>query len=224
MHLGILAGLQSEARCLSGTLPGAHTIQFSGARLDGARRAARRLVDGGATHLLSFGLAGGLDPALAPGTLLLPGRLLTAGGTGIPVDTAWHARAMALLGSLQPITAPMVGSDQAIATAADKAALFARTGATAVDMESHVLAEAAPDLPLLILRVVADSAGDALPPAALAGIKADGSTDLAAVLGSVLRRPGQIPALLRLGKAAARAEATLRAAARLGGPTGFGLL
>jgi len=216
IHLGILAGLQSEARCLSGS---AYTVALSGARLDGARRAAQSLVAGGATHLLSFGLAGGLDPALPPGTLLLPQRLLTPDGRSIPVDTAWHARALALLAPLHPIASPMVGTDDAIATAAAKAALFARTGASAVDMESHVLAAAAPQLPLLILRVVADSAEDALPPAALVGIKPDGSTDLTAVLRSVLRQPGQIPALMRLGKAAAKAEATLRAAVRLGGLT-----
>ena len=209
-HLGILAGLQSEARCLSGS---GYTIALSGARLDGARRAAQGLVAGGATHLLSFGLAGGLDPALPPGTLLLPQSLLTPDGRSIAIDAAWHARALALLAPLRPITGPMVGTDDAIATAAAKAALFARTGASAVDMESHVLAAAAPQLPLLILRVVADGANDALPPAALVGIKPDGATDLLAVLGSVLREPSQIPALMRLGQAAAKAAATLRAAA-----------
>jgi adenosylhomocysteine nucleosidase len=221
-HLGILAGLQSEARCLSGVPGGPRTIALSGARLEGAQRAALRLVAAGATHLLSFGLAGGLDPALAPGTLLLPTRLLTSSAP-VVVDAAWHARAADLLAALNPKTAAMFGTDEAIATAAAKAALRARTGAAAVDMESHVLADAAPALPLLIVRVIADSAADALPPAALVGIKPDGSTDLAAVLRSVLGRPGQIPALMRLGRAAAKAEATLRAAARLGAPTGFGL-
>ena len=214
VHLGILAGLQSEARCLSGS---GYTVALSGARLDGARQAAQTLVAGGATQLLSFGLAGGLDPSLAPGTLLLPRTLLTPDGRSIPVDAAWHARALARVAPLRPITSPMAGTDEAIATAAAKAALFARTGASAVDMESHVLSAAAPHLPLLILRVVADSAEDALPPAALVGSKPNGSTDLMAVLRSVLGQPDQIPALIRLGKAAAKAEATLRAAVRLGG-------
>ncbi len=208
-HLGILAGLQSEARRLSGS---GYTIALSGARLDGARLAAESLVSAGATHLLSFGLAGGLDPALRPGTLLLPRRLMTQAGS-IAMDAAWHARALAALASLAPVTTPMIGTDIAIASPARKARLFGDTGASAVDMESHVLASAAPQLPLLILRAVADSAEDALPPAALVGIKPDGATDLLAVLASVLRRPGQIPALMRLGRAAAKAEATLRAAA-----------
>jgi len=74
------------------------------------------------------------------------------------------------------------------------------------------------------VRAVADSAEDALPAAALVGIKPDGSTDLAAVFDSVMRRPTQIPALMRLGRAAAKAEATLRAAARQGLSSGFGLV
>lgn len=209
-RLGILAGLQSEARCLSGS---GYQIALSGARIDGARRAARQLIDSGATHLLSFGLAGGLDPALPPGTLLLPHTLLRPDGRSHPIDPAWHARALSLLSPLRPIVTTMVGTDEAIATATAKAALFAQTHASGVDMESHVLAQAAPGLPLLILRVVADSAADTLPAAALVSIRPDGSTDLAAVLRSVLGQPGQIPALARLGRAAAKATATLRAAA-----------
>jgi hopanoid-associated phosphorylase len=220
-HLGILAGLQSEARCLSGlTVP--NSIALSGARLDGARRAAERLVADGATHLLSFGLAGGLDPALAPGTLLLPTSVLDRDRTW-PVDAAWHGRAKAQLGALTPLTGPLYGSDEAIADPDAKARLHARTGALAVDMESHVLASAAAGLPLLVIRVVADGAADSLPPAALAAVRPDGTTALAAVLGSLLRQPAQLPRLMRLGRAAKAAEQTLRAAVTLGASTGFGL-
>lgn len=218
--LGILAGLQSEARCLSGS---GHTIALSGARLDGARRAARGLIAGGATHLLSFGLAGGLDPALAPGTLLLPTHLRIPDCGSVAVDPAWHARALALLAPLHPVTTAMAGTDEAVASAAAKAALFARTGASAVDMESHVLAESGPTLPLLILRVIVDGAEGGLPPAALAAVRPDGSTSLLAVLGSLVRQPGQLPRLLQLGREAQAGERTLRAAAALGAPSGFGL-
>jgi hopanoid-associated phosphorylase len=221
VHIGILAGLRSEARCLSGLTP-PHSVALSGARIDGARSAARRLLDAGATHLLSFGLAGGLDPALAPGTLLLPERLLTLRGESFRVDATWHAAALALLAALKPVTAPSVGSYDAVSSTANKAAIFAQTRAVAVDMESHVLAQAAPSLPLLIVRVVADGAFDTLPPAALVAIRPNGSTDPLAVLGSVLRRPGQLPHLLRLGRAAQAAEKTLRAAVALGASTGFG--
>ncbi len=223
VHLGILAGLQSEARCLSGlTLP--HGIALSGARLDGARRAARQLVEGGATHLLSFGLAGGLDPTLRPGTLLLPTGIIDPSGKNWPADPAWHGRATALLAGLAPRAGSLHGADEAVADAGAKARLHGDNRALAVDMESHVLAAAAGDRPLLVIRVVADAAADSLPPATLAAVRPDGSTALGAVLGSLLRDPAQLPRLLRLGRAAQAAEQTLRAAVTLGASTGFGLL
>ena len=49
-----------------------------------------------------------------------------------------------------------------------------------------------------------------MPPAALAGMAADGSTDVPAVLRSLLRAPGQIGGLLRLARDASAARATLK--------------
>ena len=40
----------------------------------GRKTAARRLIDDGSDALVSFGLAGGLDPALRPGALIVPRR------------------------------------------------------------------------------------------------------------------------------------------------------
>jgi adenosylhomocysteine nucleosidase len=52
---------------------------LSGARTAGAERGAGALIAAGATYLVSFGYAGGLDPALMPGTLLLPDKVLPQG-------------------------------------------------------------------------------------------------------------------------------------------------
>jgi adenosylhomocysteine nucleosidase len=216
-YLGILAGLKSEAATLKGApfdrLP---LILLSGARPDLARMAAGRLAAAGCTHLLSYGLAGGLDPSLAPGTLLLPETVLAP--EALPVDAAWHGRAAALFGDMNPVTAPLAGVDIAASSPEAKRALYARSGAASVDMESQHLARAAEaaGLPFLVLRVVADTAGDSLPPAALVGVRPDGGTDIPAVLLALLRRPGQLPALMRLGSAAAAANRTLLRCARRG--------
>jgi hopanoid-associated phosphorylase len=187
------------------------TVALSGARRDGASAGVRRLLAEGATHLLSFGLAGALDPALSAGTLILPDRIVQAGGSEHCSDPVWHARLAELFHDRQPVIGRHLGADQAIADASGKSALLAATAARAVDMESHVLAAAAAEagLPFAVIRVICDDAGTALPPAALAAIRPDGSTDLLAIALSVLRAPGQIPALRRLGRAAAQAEATM---------------
>jgi adenosylhomocysteine nucleosidase len=214
-HLGILAGLQSEARCVLPHLPDDEellvSIALSGARLDGASTACAKLVSAGATHLLSFGLAGGLDPALPAGTLLLPDTLITPDHTARRVDATWHARLVELFGDQNPRVGRHLGADLAIAAVTDKAAVFAGTAALAVDMESHVLALVADEagLPFAMIRVVCDAADATVPPAALKAVRPDGSTDILAVLGSLLGRPRQIPALRRLARSAAAAERVL---------------
>jgi adenosylhomocysteine nucleosidase len=103
-----------------------------------------------------------------------------------------------------------------VAHAADKARLFAATGAAVVDMESGAVAAVATaaGLPFAVLRVVCDPAGRDLPPAALVALDGDGAIAALGVLASLLRHPGQIPALLRLARDAAAARTGLRALVR----------
>jgi hypothetical protein len=78
-------------------------------------------------------------------------------------------------------------------------------------MESQVAARFAAkrNLPLAALRVISDDASHILPPAALVAMKPDGGIALGRVLGSLLRRPGQVPALVRTAKASNKAFAEL---------------
>jgi hypothetical protein len=78
-------------------------------------------------------------------------------------------------------------------------------------METHVAARVAArrDFPFVALRVISDDAGSTLPPAALVGMKPDGGMALGAVLWSLARKPGQLPALIRTGNQAGRAFKSL---------------
>ena len=80
----------------------------------------------------------------------------------------------------------------------DKTDLYERTGAWAVDMESHIAARAARrhNRPFAVLRVICDPGDRTLPPAALVAMKPDGSIDIQAILRSVLSRPEQILSLM----------------------------
>jgi hypothetical protein len=112
-----------------------------------------------------------------------------------------------------------------IATVTEKQALHTETGALAVDMESHIAARVAArhDLPFAIIRVISDSANEALPPAALVGMKPDGSMALGAVLASLARNPSQLPALIRTGLHAGRGFSELRRVGDVLGSLGVGL-
>ena len=106
----------------------------------------------------------------------------------------------------------IVGSDTIVASATQKQALYEATGALAVDMESRIAARVAAryNLPFAIIRVISDSANEALPPAALVGMNPDGSMALGAVLASLARNPTQLPVLIRTGIHAGRAFSELR--------------
>ena len=113
----------------------------------------------------------------------------------------------------------VAGADAPVAYPAAKAALRSSSGATAVDMESVVVARAATRhrLPFAIVRAIADPAHRALPQAAFVAMRADGGVDLAAIVGALFREPRQLPALAQLALDARRAFAALvRARALLG--------
>lgn len=109
----------------------------------------------------------------------------------------------------------IIGRDRIMASPAEKAALCAETGALAVDMESHVAARVAArhGLPFAAIRVISDTAHDALPPAALVGMNPDGSMALGRVLLSLARNPAQLPALIRTGR---HAEVAFRTLGKIG--------
>jgi len=95
-----------------------------------------------------------------------------------PTDRAW-ARALldALPGALH---AEIIGADAPVAHPLEKRRLHVRTGAVAVDNESHVAARiaAAYRIPFAACRAVIDPAHSELPPAAVTGLRHDGTADV----------------------------------------------
>ena len=171
----------------------------------GAEAAAERLVARGATALVSFGLAGGLDPALLPGAVIVPAEVME-GGQRYRTDYALCAR----FGGQAPLRA--LAAPSILATQQEQRAAHDATLAVIVDLESGAVARVAArhGLPFTAVRAVCDPAGFALPPLALEALDAGGRIGPWRVLRSVLRRPGQIPALLALSGHAAEARAALR--------------
>ncbi|WP_439814846.1 phosphorylase family protein [Zavarzinia sp. CC-PAN008] len=208
--IGFVVGLAAEARRLA---PHPLVAQ-AGGNTERAQAGARDLASQGATALVSFGLAGGLDPALKPGDLILATHILAPDGTPLPCDAALVARLHALLPQAKP--GVILGSPTIVASAADKARLYQRHGALALDMESHGMATAAQalGLPFTALRAVCDPADRALPPAALTALTPEGEERPLAPVWAALRAPAQIPDLIALGRCSASAFKTLGGVAR----------
>src|SRR5262245_24899515 len=154
-------------------------------------------IGGECRGLISFGIAGGLLPGLRPGTLLV-GSTIIAETARFATDRAWSRNLLrcvpgAVQGAIAGVPPPAVAHPDA------KRALHLRTGALAVDNESHVVASvaAARGLPMAAIRVILDPAGRELPRCALFAMRPDGTIDLAALMRGLLRRPNEVPMLLR---------------------------
>jgi hopanoid-associated phosphorylase len=158
--------------------------------------------------VISIGLAGALSAHLKVGEVVIAEQIVT-GLESWQCGEAWRVRLLSRLP--QAHQGQIFGSDVIIEKAETKAGLYDATGALAVDMESQVAARFAAkrNLPLAALRVISDDASHILPPAALVAMKPDGGIALGRVLGSLLRRPGQVPALVRTAKASNKAFAEL---------------
>jgi nucleoside phosphorylase len=125
------------------------------------------------------------------------------------VNARWLANLQILIPNAR--TGPIHADGTMIATAADKRALHAVTGAIAADMESHIAARVAArhKLPFVIIRVISDAADRDLPRAVRLGMKPDGGMAPGAVILDLLRDPRQLPALIRIAIDAERAFRSL---------------
>jgi adenosylhomocysteine nucleosidase len=212
-----VTGLKFEARIAAGEGVGV-ICAGNGERL---RRCLHEALSTRCSGIISFGLAGGLDPELECGRWVVADSII-AGAARFETDRQWRAALMQRLGG--STTASIAGSGAPLVDAKSKSAMRQRSGAAAVDMESHIAAEIAQacDVPFAACRVIIDPADRTLPAAALAAQRGDGSLDITRVAGGVLRAPSQLPALLRLALAARTARASLARGRRLlGAGLGF---
>ncbi len=209
----VVVGLAFEARIAAG--PGIEVI--CGGKGRDLAGLLTRAIRHGCRGLISFGVAGGLDPDLGPGACVVASAILS-GRTRLQTDHQWSQN---LLSTIPGATHGMLmGVAEPVATPEAKRALHERTGAVAVDMESHIVAQVGltHGVPVAAIRVVTDPAVRALPACALAAMRADGTTDIPAMLRSVLQRPGDLPALFRTALDARAARATLLRGRQLLGP------
>ena len=222
MRIGIVIALDAEARTLPARPGGLleHTqyqLAVCGPGPTRAACAARALLDSGCEALLSFGLAGGLDPKLRPAALIVANTVLCADGDQLPCAASLRDALRRRLVTRQPVMAALYGATEPIMTQADKRRLYNGLQVAAVDMESAAIGRVARDRsrPFAVLRCVVDPADFKVPRAALAGMAAEGGSRPLATAMALLRHPSELPDLIRLAVWYGAALRALRGAGAL---------
>ncbi|MGB7732906.1 MAG: hypothetical protein WBL72_04345 [Thermoguttaceae bacterium] len=218
-HLGFVFALGIESGCFEDVLQGMLTIRaggltiregglggrriamiLAGAGQHNARRATEILIDGHhPTRVVSAGFAGGLSPTLQRNDILIADRLLNLDGGELSVELPPGLAAAATQPGVRRGT--LLTVDRVIRTPHDRQALFRRTRALGVDMETFAVAEvcAARQVAFSSIRVTNDAADQALPRDVehlLAQKTA--AARLGAALGALLHRPGSAKDMYQL--------------------------
>ncbi len=162
-----------------------------------AARATQLLVAGHRPGIIiSAGFAGGLDPALQRGALVRPARVVA--------EDASRLLPLVVPPLHDPAAAPpttIVTTAAIVVSPAEKRALAARSGAHLVDMETLAVAAVAAEagLPCAAIRVISDTADEALPPEVVTLARPQSMLRLlGGTIGAVGRRPGAALDLWRL--------------------------
>lgn len=230
--IGIVSAMAAEARFLSTQvsrrvarvrLRDGSLVQVGGIGAQAAAGCALELVAAGVTALASWGLAGGLDPALRPGTTVLPAEVVSRNGKVWSTSRQWCQRLQTLAGSAPGASGILVGgrlltSPRVIESVADKAEVFRATGAAAVDMESLAIAQVAAmhGLPFIAVRVIIDAADDTVPQCIMTAMSTTGELRIGRLLAGLVYAPADLPALLRLAQRYRLAGRALAAIGRSG--------
>ena len=190
----ILAAMQPEADAVARAVAGVAGVSVGVVGI-GARDVPAISRDQTSLVLLAC-LAGGLDPALRTGDVVVdpPPAILPPGARVGRIHTA----------------------DRLVSTVAEKAALFAATGAACVDMETAGVRRAADaaGVRLVAVRAILDTAREPLPAYVLGLTDARGRPRVGRVTRLLLRRPWAIRDLVRLGRTSKRALRSLGEAVR----------
>lgn len=226
----VLTGLESEAHALARALEiprlgradfvafGRGRLRMAAVGLGAGRLDARwdaMAGDGPVAQVVSAGVCGGLDPALRPGDLIVPQRVLAPGGEVLDVSPAMRRAILDRIGPV-PAAAILATSDRVLSTPEAKADLRARTGAAAVDMESAAVMRraAAAGAAALVVRGVSDAAGETVPAELLEVMSPDGHVRAVRALAALVFSPRLVGDALRLRRDTRRALGAVASALR----------
>ena len=232
--IGLVVALPAEARALMGRGRWQHAkghlfrrfhlnnsthlmVVRSGLGMENAFLASQWLIAEGVAALGVSGVSGGLDPGLEPGDMVLADSIIQENGN--TCQQIWEGNSKFVEISYDALIAkgiltyrgPIISVQKAVLSALSKQALFAKTSALAVDMESAAVAAAASkaSIPFFALRTVCDRAARSIPVEIFDCLNQAGRVRPLHLFWTLLLNPILISDLLRMKKDFALASAAL---------------
>ncbi len=234
LSAGVITALASEMRIMPGrqqawklgSMPVrihknalARTVAFvrSGIGLDNSFDAATMLLEAGVLRLSSTGIAGGIDPSLGSGDVVVATTVLSPRKSGSVYimrcdDKLSDAITQRLeMNGVVVRRGPVFSSPEPVCMIREKQRLFRETGATVVEMEASGVARAAmgSGAPLVVLKVVSDEAGISIPCELTRALRDDGTINMLNVVTSILKRPRLARQIITLEKGFSAAISSL---------------
>jgi adenosylhomocysteine nucleosidase len=168
-----------------------------------------KVVPKDCTGIISTGLCGGLAADVAVGQIVICDKLVTPADTEYVRAHNWYEGDPRWREDLFAATHGMAvdwWSSGAFNTANDeaqRAALYTKTKCSVIDDETFAVAELAHrrGIAFQAMRSVSDGFEDNLPPAVIDALNANGTTNIEAVIASVVTDPLQIPSLIKTAHA-----------------------
>lgn len=168
--------------------------------------------------VISIGFAGGLDPELETGDLVICSRTMTQEHSSEPwtpttMDQTLLETVLKALATTAYRTGALLTVPSPLLHPGDKEAAFEASGAAVVDMEGHWIAMECRKarVPFVGLRTVLDTAQDRLPKLAEDIVAAKGQREKLIAATYIARRPWETIRLCLLWRKAQRTSATINA-------------
>lgn len=175
-------------------------VAVSGVGFEKSRQATSAVILGHKPRwVLSAGFAGGLQPALAKGDMVMVNQIVEPSGKQLSIDLQIDAEQLRRRPGLH--VGRILSQDRLVPRTKEKAALGQQYDALSVDMESMVVAEVcrAEHIRFMGIRVISDPVDDELPPEMSVLVRQSTTVrKMGVAVGSLMRRPGVAKDFLRL--------------------------
>ncbi len=201
--------IKSESGLVQATMEKSSVLALaSGVGWRRARMTTNTLISKGVRVILAAGIAGGLDPKLSHGDVIVARRIYSEMSADCsPIACSSVVNNLCVDKTVPAIRwADVVSCECVVGTPDDKARLFAETGAAAVDMESYAVGQVCENagIRFFVVRAISDTAADKLP-----FVLVDGCLSTSTLLRTLCTQPGELIGLLRFYVISCRAAKKL---------------